>query len=236
MERTAKPGRRKSRKFPWLQIAVHLLGWYPLARLILDYATNYLTVNPIQEIEQRLGRTALYFLIASLSVTPLNTLTGWRSILPRRRALGLYAFLYASLHVLTFTGLDYGFNFAQILALVTTKTYIIAGALAFSLLIPLAVTSFDYFIRRMKKNWKRLHWLVYPAGLVVILHYAWSKKGNLFTLSGDILKPLLWGLLLILLLVLRLSPVRRWVSARRQRLFPRRSRPPANLIQQPKDV
>lgn len=231
-----EPGQTRSRKFPWLQLAVHLLGWYPLARLMLDFATDGLTVNPIQEIEQRLGRTALYFLIASLSVTPLNTLSGWRSILERRRALGLYTFLYASLHVLTFTGLDYGFNFAQILALLTTKTYIIAGALAFSLLLPLAVTSFDYFIRRMKKKWKRLHRLAYPAGLVVILHFAWSKKGNLFTLSGDILKPLLWGLVLILLLVLRLPPVRRWVSAKRQQLFPRRSKPPASLIQRSKDV
>jgi sulfoxide reductase heme-binding subunit YedZ len=211
----------KKRRLPWLRIAVHIIGWLPLAYIIYAYASNNLTINPIQEIEQRLGRIALYFLIATLAVTPTYTVTGWRGILPRRRALGMYAFLYASLHFLTFVGLDYGFDLPQILALISQKAYILAGSLAFILLIPLAVTSFDYFIRRMGRNWKRLHWLVYPTGLIVIIHYAWSKKGDLFALRGDILKPLLWGLFIILLLVLRLPPVRKGISGTRQRLSAR---------------
>jgi sulfoxide reductase heme-binding subunit YedZ len=211
----------KKRRLPWLRITVPIIGWLPLAYIIYAYATNSLTVNPIQEIEQRLGRIALYFLIATLAVTPTYTVTGWRDILPRRRALGMYAFLYASLHFLTFVGLDYGFDLSQILALISQKAYLLAGSLAFILLIPLAVTSFDYFIRRMGRNWKRLHWLVYPTGLIVIIHYAWSKKGNLFALRGDILKPLLWGLFIILLFLLRLPPARRWVSGTRQRLSAR---------------
>ena len=201
--------------FPWLRIAVHMIGWLPLAKLIFDFTANNLTANPIQAIEQRLGRTALYFLVASLAVTPAYTVTGWREILPRRRALGMYAFLYASLHFLTFTGLDYGFNLAQILDLVATKPYILLGSLAFSLLLPLAVTSFDYFIRRMKKNWKRLHWLVYPAGLIVIVHFAWARKGDLLRLQGNILQPLLWGLLVVFLLILRIPAVRKRVSGLR---------------------
>ncbi|KAF0106774.1 MAG: hypothetical protein FD146_2366 [Anaerolineaceae bacterium] len=210
------------RHFPWLRILVHIIGWLPLAKLIFDFAAHNLTVNPIQEIEQRLGRAALYFLAAALAITPVHTLTGWRSVLPRRRALGLYAFFYASLHFLTFAGLDYGFNLAQILDLVTTKPYIIAGTLAFSLLVPLAVTSFDYFIRRMKKNWKRLHRLVYPAGLIVIVHFVWARKGNLFQLQGDVLQPLLWGLLVVFLLILRIPAARKWVSGLRQSIMGRR--------------
>ncbi len=175
-------------------------------------------MNPIQEIEQRLGRIALYFLIASLSVTPVYIVTGWREIPPRRRALGLYAFFYASLHLLTFAGLDYGFDFAQIIDLLTQKPFIIAGTLAFSLLLPLAVTSFDYFIRRMRKNWKRLHWLVYPAALTIILHFAWARKGDIFRLQGNVLQPLLLGLLLMVLFIIRIPPIRRGVSTLRQRL------------------
>ena len=209
---------KKRHPFNWLQIVIHIAGWIPLVLITYYFFTNNLTVNPIQDIEQRLGRVALYFLVATLAVTPLSTMTGWSGLLPRRRALGLYAFFYASLHVLVFLGLDYGFNFSQILPLLTGKLYLIIGVLAFSMLLPLAVTSFDYFIRHMGKNWKRLHWLIYPAGLIVILHYSLSLKGNLFTLKGNILQPLIWGIVIILLLILRLPALRRWISSVRRNI------------------
>jgi len=210
---------KKNRPFPWLQIAAHIIGWLPLALLIIYFFTNSLTVNPIQDIEQRLGRIAVYFLVATLAITPFYTVTGWRVVLPRRRALGLYTFFYASLHILVFLGLDYAFNLSQIIPLLFGKVYLIAGVLAFSLLLPLAVTSFDYFIRRMGRNWKRLHWLIYPAGPVIILHYAWSLKGNIFSLQGNIIQPLIWGLVILVLLMLRLSPLRRWISSMRRKVF-----------------
>lgn len=209
----------RKRRFPWLRIAVHILGWLPLAIIIYDYATNNLTINPIQDIEQRLGRIAIYWLVAALAVTPLYTLTGWRDLPNRRRATGLYAFLYTCLHVLIFMGLDYGFVFSQIFSLILGKVYLLIGTLSLLMLVPLAITSFDYFIRRMGKNWKRLHWLVYPAAVAAILHYALAQKGDLFALRGHILRPLLWGLLTILLLVLRIPPVRRWVSTMRRRIL-----------------
>ena len=208
----------KTRSFPWLRVVNHIIGWLPLVLIGIAYATNDLTVNPIQEIEQRLGRISLYFLMATLAVTPLYTLTGWRVILTRRKALGLYTFLYICLHVLTFLGLDYGFNIMLILPLLEKKPYIIVGLVAFFMLLPLAITSFDFFIRRMKRNWKRLHWLIYPAGLVVVLHYALSLKGNIFTLRGNELLPLLWAGVTLLLLALRLPPIRRWVSATRRKV------------------
>ena len=225
---------KKKAAFPWLRIAVHVLGWLPLAVLVYDYFANRLTINPIQEIEQRLGRIAIYWLVAALAVTPLYTLTGWRDLPNRRRATGLYAFLYTCLHVLVFMGLDYGFYFSQIFSLILGKVYLWVGAAAVLLLIPLAVTSFDYFIRKMGKNWKRLHWLVYPAAVTAVLHYALAQKGDLFTLRGHVLKPFLWLLLTLFLLFLRIPSVRRWVSGRRRRLTAWLRRRPANA--QPVDI
>ncbi len=208
----------KARKFPTLRLLVHVCGALPLVLILFAALTGQLSFNPIQDIEQRLGRAALYFLVASLAVTPLMTLTGWRALQPRRRALGLYAFLYASLHFITFAVVDYGFDLQEIGRLILEKPFILVGLLAGSMLLPLAITSFDHFMRKMGKRWKSLHRLAYAAGLLVILHYAWAKKGNLFTLSGDIVKPLLWGLLVVLLLVLRLPAVRKWVSGLRQKI------------------
>ncbi len=209
---------RTKLKITWLQIVIHILGWLPLAWIIFDYFTGRLSVNPIQDIEQRLGRLAAYFLIASLACTPLYTLTGWREPFKRRRALGLYCFMYATLHVLTFIGLDYGFNLSLIIGIVLKKPYAFVGLATFILLLPLAVTSFRWWMKKLGRNWTNLHRLVYLAAVLDILHYAWAKKGNLFTLSGDIQRPLFLALLLIFLLVLRLPPVRRWVSELRHKV------------------
>jgi sulfoxide reductase heme-binding subunit YedZ len=204
-------------KINWLQGLIHILGWLPLAWIIFAYLAGKLSVNPIQDIEQDLGHVAVYFLIASLACTPLYTLSGWREPLKRRRALGLYCFMYASLHVLTFTGLDYGFNLQLIGGVVLKKPYAIAGFITYILLLSLAITSFRWWMKKLEHKWTDLHRLVYLAGVIDILHYAWAKKGNIFRLSGDILQPLLWGLLLFLLLILRLPPVRRWASGLRQK-------------------
>ncbi|MBN2387318.1 MAG: sulfoxide reductase heme-binding subunit YedZ [Anaerolineales bacterium] len=215
--------RRKAR-LSWLQVVIHILGWLPLAWIIVDFLTANLTINPIQEVTQRLGRSAAYFLIASLACTPLNTLFGWREMLKRRRALGLYAFLYASLHALMFIGVDYGFSLNVLNEVLLTKPYALMGMTAFLILVPLAITSFKWFMKKMGRGWTSLHRLVYLAAVVDVAHYAWAKKGNLLTLSGDILKPLILGLLLILLLVLRIPVVRKWISGLRQR-FKARGRP-----------
>jgi len=202
-------------KISWLQVVIHIVSWLPLARILYDYLAGGLSVNPIQDIEQRLGRIAVYFLIASLACTPLYTLSGWRDILKRRRALGLYCFMYACLHVLAFTGLDYAFNLRLISSIVLKKPYAIVGFTTFLLLIPLAATSSRWWMMKLGRKWTNLHRLIYLAGMLDILHYAWSKKGNLFTLSGDILRPLVLGVLLLLLLALRIPQVRRWASGLR---------------------
>jgi sulfoxide reductase heme-binding subunit YedZ len=211
----------RKRSFAWLRIAVHLVAWLPLVYFIYGFFANLLTINPIQYLEQILGRIAIYWLVAALGVTPLYTLTGYRDLPSRRRAVGLYAFMYVCLHLLIFFGLDYGFNFYETWSLIIGKVYLWVGVLAVFMLIPLAVTSFDYFIRKMAKNWKRLHWLVYPAVVVSILHYGLAQKGDLFTLRGNEIRPFLWLMLTFILLVMRIPVVRKWVSGTRRRLIAR---------------
>lgn len=202
-----------TKRFTPLQIAVHLGAWFPIVRLVIEAFTGGLTANPIQHIEQRTGRAALTLLFLSLAATPLNSLFGWKEPLQRRRALGLYAFMYAVIHVVIFADLDYGLAWSLIVQTVFEKPYILAGSAAFLLLIPLAATSFDVWKARLRKNWKRLHRLVYLIAPLAVLHYAWGKKGTFFALQGDILLPLIYGLVLALLMILRIPAVRRMLAS-----------------------
>ena len=183
----------------------------PAARLLVDALTDNLTANPIQALEQRTGRAAITLLMFSLACTPMSSLFGWKEPLKRRRALGLYAFMYACIHVIIFMDLDYGLAWSLLIQTIFQKPYILVGALAFLMLIPLAVTSFDVWKRRLGKNWKKLHSLIYYIAPLAVLHYAWGKKGTFFALQGDILKPLIYALVLIILMLFRLPPVRRWI-------------------------
>jgi methionine sulfoxide reductase heme-binding subunit len=214
----------KKLNFTPLQIAVHIGAWVPLAWLVWAYVTHHLTINPIQDATQRTGRYALALLVLCLACTPLNTVLGWRGILRVKRALGMYSFLYALIHVLILSGLDYSFNFIYLYSDFRSKVYIWAGLAAFLILLALAVTAFRWAMKLLGKNWKRLHRLVYAAGVLVVLHYAWAKKGDLFRLQGDIRQPLLYGLLVILLLGLRIPPVARRVKRLRIYLVRRFSR------------
>jgi DMSO/TMAO reductase YedYZ heme-binding membrane subunit len=144
-------------RFTPLQLAVHAAALLPLAWLIKDYLTDNLTVNPIQAATQRTGDYAIVLLLLSLAVTPIITLTGYSALSKVRRPLGLYAFLYAAIHLFIFVGVDYGFNFDFLLADIAQKRFIFVGLAAFILLIPLAFTSYRYWQKRLGKNWKRLH-------------------------------------------------------------------------------
>jgi sulfoxide reductase heme-binding subunit YedZ len=202
-----------------LQIAVHVYAWSVPVLILFDFLTGNTSVNPIQELEQRTGRHAITLLVLSLACTPLNTLFRWSELTQRRRALGLYAFLFASLHMLVFVHLDYGLAWSLIVQTIFQKPYILVGATSFLLLIPLAITSFDIWKMRLKKNWKRLHQLIYLIAPLVVLHYGWSKKGDFFALQGEIIRPVIYGLIVMLLLILRLHPVRRAVTSLRGRIL-----------------
>lgn len=206
------------KRYTPLQIAVHVYAWSALVHILFDFLTGNVSANPIQELQQRTGRHAITLLVLSLACTPLNTLLKWPELIKRRRALGLYAFLYATLHVVIFVDLDYGLAWSLIVQTIFEKPYIIVGVISFLLLIPLAFTSFDVWKMRLKKNWKRLHRLIYLIAPLVVLHYAWSKKGDFFALQGEIVRPLIYGLVVLVLLAFRIPGVRRWVASLRDRI------------------
>jgi sulfoxide reductase heme-binding subunit YedZ len=196
-----------------LQIAVHLYAWSAIIRIIIYALTDNLTANPIQYLEQLTGRHAITLLVLSLICTPLNTIFKWSEPLKRRRALGLYAFMYATIHVIIFVDIDYGLAWSLILRTIAQKPYIIIGVTTFLLLIPLAFTSFDIWKRRLGKNWKRIHQLVYFIAPLAVVHYTMSKKGDILHFQGDVVKPMIYGLVLIVLLIFRISAVRKAIAS-----------------------
>ena len=192
-------------RFSPFQIFVHLASLVPLALIVYLSLTDGLTANPVQALTLRTGKAALWLLVLSLAATPMNTLFGFRQAIKVRRALGLYAFLYASLHVIVFFYVDYALDFALILQDVGSKRYVIIGAATFLVLLPLALTSTRGWMKRLGKNWKRLHKLVYLAGVLAVVHYVWLVK-------SDIREPLAFGLAVGLLLLARVPSVRRPLS------------------------
>jgi methionine sulfoxide reductase heme-binding subunit len=210
-------------RFTRLQLLAHLGALFPLAWLAWDYFQGNFSVNPIQDLTLRTGKAALVLLVLSLACTPANILLGWRQAISIRRALGLYASFYASIHFLIFIGLDYGFDWSLMLLEVVDKPYVWVGLTALSVLLLLAVTSTKGWKARLGKNWKRLHKLVYPAAVLVIVHFAWVKKGDILALQGDILQPLAFGLLVGFLLLVRTPPFKRRYIELRDSLRRRRS-------------
>lgn len=207
-----------------LQISIHLYAWSALIWITIEILTSSFSINPIQELEQRTGRHAITLLVLSLLCTPLNIVFKWKEPLKRRRTLGLYAFMYAFIHVLIFVNLDYGLAWSLIAQTIFEKPYIVVGLIAFLLLIPLAITSFDIWKVRLGKNWKRLHRIIYLIAPLAVLHYVWSKKGDILTLSGDIIRPLIYGFILAIFLIVRIPAVKRWFA----------SLPTGRMIQNPK--
>ena len=201
-----------------LQIAMHLYAWSALVLIIFDLFTHHLTANPIEEMEIRTGRHAITLLVLSLACTPLNMLFGWRELLKRRRALGLYALMYATIHIIVFVNLDYGLAWSLIIQTVLQRSYIVFGLIVFLMLLPLGITSFDIWKVRLGKNWKRLHQVIYFAAPIAVLHFALASKGDIFHLTGNIGRPLVYGLVVAILLILRLPFLRRSFSSFRSRI------------------
>jgi len=219
-DRNDKKDIRKNlfKRYTPLQIAMHMYGWSVLLIWIFQFFTNNLTADPVQYLERRTGHHAVALLILSLACTPLNTLFKWTELLKRRRALGLYAFMYATIHVLIYLDLDFGLAWSFILQNFTQDPRLIVGLIAFLLLIPLASTSFNIWKKRLGKNWKRLHKMVYLIVPLVVLHFAWNKKGNIFTAQGDIAQPLIYGLIVIVFLIMRIPQVRKGIVSVRDRI------------------
>lgn len=192
----------------WLRITTHIGALLPLALLVWDYWQGLFLADPIREITTRTGKAALILLVLSLACTPINTLFGFKRALRVRRALGLYAFVYVALHFLTFVGWDYGFDLDLLGPAIFDQRFVLPGFAAFLLLLPLAITSTRNWQRRLGKNWKWLHRLVYLANILAVLHFLWLVK--------DPREPLRYGAVVALLLILRIPRARRAVSNARQ--------------------
>ena len=180
-----------------LQIAVHVGALLPLALLFWDFLWDRLTANWVREITLRTGRYAVVLLVLSLACTPVYALFRFRPAQRMRRPLGLYAFFYALLHLLIFVALDYGFDLELIAGEISQKRFIQVGLAAFVILLALAVTSTKGWMKRLGKNWKRLHRLVYLAAGLVVAHFVLTAK-------ADIRVPVVFGALLGILLLARI--------------------------------
>jgi sulfoxide reductase heme-binding subunit YedZ len=191
----------------WLRLLVHVGALLPLAWTIWQYWQGLFLVDPVREITTRTGKTALILLVLTLACTPLHTLFGVKQVLRVRRTLGLYTFLYASLHFATFVWLDYGFDFFLLWEAIFAQRYVVVGFAAGLILMALAITSTQGWQRRLGRNWKRLHRLIYLASVLVVVHFAWLVK--------DLREPLRYGAVVALLLVLRIPRVRKALSRTR---------------------
>jgi sulfoxide reductase heme-binding subunit YedZ len=186
-----KPGR-------WLKPLVFLLGLIPAIWLVGRGLTGDLGANPIETITRYLGDWALRFLLIALAVTPVRILSGWSVIGRLRRMLGLYAFFYVTLHLMSYIGLDQFFFWPGIFQDVIKRIYITLGMGAVLMLVPLAATSTDAMVKRLGgRRWRRLHILVYPAGVLGVIHFFMMIK-------ADFTEPTIYAVVLALLFAVRL--------------------------------
>jgi len=184
---------------------VFILCLWPLGIIILDIYYNNLGAEPVKKIMNHFGEWTLIFICLTLTMSPLKRITNLSFWIKFRRMLGLFVFFYATVHLLTYVGLDYRFDWEPIINDVIKKKYIFIGFSAWLLLIPLAITSSQKMIKILGRNWKNLHRLVYVIAIFGSLHYIWLSKTIFF-------KPLIYTLIIVVLLALRIKIKKRDVN------------------------
>ena len=202
-----------SRGIDWrwfsLKALAHVMALSPAAWLIYRALQDRLGADPIAALTHGTGDWTLRLLLLSLAMTPLRLLIRKSWPIRFRRLIGLYAFFYASLHFAVYLFLDLGSYWSQIGADIVKRPFITVGFTAWLLLIPLAVTSNQWMMRRLKRNWQKLHKLVYAIGILGVLHYWWLVK-------SDVREPLLYAGILALLFAIRLKPrLNSWLARKR---------------------
>ena len=178
------------------KIFVFLLCLWPLYSIIYQIFYNNLGAEPVDKIINHFGEWTLIFIFLTLSMSPLKKITNSLIWIKFRRMLGLFVFFYASIHMLSYVGLDYRFDFEPLINDVLKKKFIFIGFSAWLLLIPLAITSSDKMVKILKQNWKKIHRLIYVIGIFGVLHFIWLSKTIFF-------KPLIFLIILIILLLFR---------------------------------
>jgi methionine sulfoxide reductase heme-binding subunit len=194
-----------------LKPLVFVLALAPLGLLIWKTSQNALGTDPVAHLEHNTGIWALRLLLATLAITPLRKLTGWNALIRFRRMLGLFAFFYASIHLIIYLVVDLGGFWSQILIEIAKKPFVTVGILAWLLMIPLAITSTKGMMRRLGRNWQRLHRLVYASGVFAALHFLWQVKYG-ETIAA--LEPVVYA---GIFLALMLARVPAWLKQRKAR-------------------
>ena len=184
---------------------VFILSTIPFLFIFYKIYFNKLGPEPVKEITHFTGEWTLIFICLTLSMTPLKRLTNLNIWISFRRMLGLFVFFYASLHLITYIGIDYRFNLQPILDDVLKKKYIFIGFAAWVLLLPLAITSSQMMMKLLKNNWKKLHRLIYVIAIFGALHYIWLSKTIFF-------RPLVYLVIILVLLALRIRIKKRNVN------------------------
>lgn len=180
------------------KLVLFINGLVPLGLLLWDVWRKQVGANPLEFVTRTTGMLTLVFLTISLAVSPLRRVLGLNWLIKFRRMLGLFAFFYGSLHLLTYVTFDRFFRFTTIPADILNRRFIAVGMAAFFLMLPLAITSTDKMVKRLGgKRWARLHKVVYGAGLFGVLHYYMLVK-------SDVRLPLTFGFLLAVLLGFRI--------------------------------
>jgi sulfoxide reductase heme-binding subunit YedZ len=185
--------------------------------LVTAFLLDTLGDAPIRALQLWSGRIACFFLLASLTIPPLRLLTGISIIIPLRKTFGLNAFYYALLHLLVFLILNYRLHWAAIAEAFTQLNFILPGAIAFFILLVLAVTTINPVKRAVKKIWRRIHMWVYPANVLVLLHYTWITNGSFPPQGKPKVLPILLAGYLAMLFILRLQKVKISIIRWRQR-------------------
>lgn len=164
--------RRKKRSLSFEKLVVYVNCAVPAALLLFDALRGRLGANPVDFLTKTTGMLTLVFLTLSLAVTPARHLLDMASLAQHRRTIGLYAFFYGCLHLLTYTGFDKAFSLSAITADTFARPFIFVGMGSFLLMAPLAATSTNAMIKRLGgKAWRRLHRLVYVVGIGGVVHY-----------------------------------------------------------------
>ncbi len=140
------------------------------------FVTGDLGINPIETLTHETGQWALRFLLASLAITPLRRLTGWNRVIVFRRMLGLFAFFYAILHLSVWVVFDHYFMLGTMIEDIAKRPFITMGTISLLLMVPLALTSTKWAIRRMGRRWQTLHRLVYVSAAAAVVHFIWKEK------------------------------------------------------------
>jgi len=192
------------RSFTMFKMVIFLGSLLPAVLLAIGVLNDSLGSNPVEALVRQSGDWALRFLLLTLAISPLRKLTGQAYWLRLRRMLGLYTFFYASLHVSLYIGLDKYFYWQEILEDIYKRPFITIGLLSFLLLVPLAVTSTQKMIRRLGRNWLRLHRLIYLISVTAVLHFYMLVK-------ADTQEPWIYILMLIFLLAFRWPQLRKFI-------------------------